>query len=154
MEKDNKSVQFTTRQLIPGFMCILGATFAYLGFTKYGFWDHEPKPGFFPAIFGIVLVVSSVMAFFQTLSETEQIEYRRGELEVIIGGMILIIGSLIIGMIPMVFVYLLGWLKIMEKAPFKTCLIIMAVVGAIVIGVFMMWLQVQFPWGVFEGLVG
>ncbi|MGN8818394.1 tripartite tricarboxylate transporter TctB family protein [Oribacterium sp. HCP28S3_H8] len=154
MNQQKQSVKITTRIFIPICMFLIGIVFSVLGFKQYGFWDHEPKPGFFPAIFGIVLMVSSVLAFMQVIHETEKVEYHLCELEVIIGAAMLIIGSMIIGMIPMIFIYLFGWLKIMEKTPLKTCIIIMAIVGAIVIGVFVMWLQVQFPWGLLENIIG
>lgn len=154
MDEKKQPVKITTRIFIPIGMFMIGAMFTYLGLTEYGLWDHEPKPGFFPTIFGIVLMVSSVLAFMQVLHETDKVAYHLCELQVMIGAIILIVGSLIIGMLPIIFVYLFGWLRIIEKTPIKTCLIIMVVVGAIVIGVFVMWLQVQFPWGIFQSMIG
>ena len=54
-----------------------------------------------------------------------------------------------IGMLPTMAIFVVLWLKLLEKAPWKDTLIILAIVMAIVIGVFVVWLKVQFP----EGLI-
>ena len=46
--------------------------------------------------------------------------------------------------------YLVLWLKLVEHAPWKHVIIIEAILAAIIIGVFVVWLQVQFPMGLFE----
>ena len=146
--------KFGTKQLIPIATAIVGVVFAYIGIFQLGFWDKEPKPGFFPSIMAIVLVVASIAAFFQTLKEEEQPEYNRNELMVILGGLSLIVGTFIIGLIPMVFIYIFVWLKFVEKnVPLKHIIIIELIIAGIVLGVFAGWLQVQFPWGLFEYLM-
>jgi peptidoglycan biosynthesis protein MviN/MurJ (putative lipid II flippase) len=140
-----------SKQLIPIVTAIVGIVFAYIGITQLGFWDKEPKPGFFPSIIAIVMVVASVAAFFQSLKEEGQPNYNKNELMVIGGGLALIIGTFLVGLIPMVFLYILFWLKVVEKGtPWKHIIIIEVIVGVIVIGVFVCWLQVQFPWGLLE----
>ena len=124
-----------------------------IGFTQLGFWDKEPQPGFFPSIIAIVLVIASIAAFFQTLKEEEQPNYNKNELMVIGGGLSLIAGTFLVGLIPMVFLYVLFWLKVIEKGtPWKDIIIIELIVAVIVLGVFAGWLQVQFPWGMLEML--
>lgn len=143
--------KFGTKQLIPIATAIIGIVFAYIGFTQLGFWDKEPKPGFFPSIIAIVMTVASIAAFFQTLKEEDQPQYNKAELMVIAGGLALIVGTFLIGLIPMVFLYVLFWLKVVEKdVPWKHILIIELIIAVIVLGVFAGWLQVQFPWGLFD----
>lgn len=143
--------KFGTKQLIPIATAIMGIVFAYIGFTQLGFWEKEPKPGFFPSIIAIVMVIASIAAFFQTLKEEDQPQYNKNELMVIVGGLALIVGTFLIGLIPMVFVYVLFWLKVIEKnVPWKHIIVIELIIAVIVIGVFAGWLQVQFPWGLFE----
>lgn len=143
--------KFGTKQLIPIATAIIGIVFAYIGFFQLGFWDGEPQPGFFPSIMAIVLIVGSIAAFIQTLSEEEQPKYNKNELMVILGGLALIVGSLVIGLIPTVFVYVFVWLKFIEKGtPWKDIIIIELIIAVIVLGVFAGWLQVQFPWGLFS----
>jgi len=143
--------KFGSKQLIPIATAIIGIVFAYIGFTQLGFWEKEPKPGFFPSIIAVVLVISSIAAFFQTLKEEDQPEYNKNELMVIGGGLALIVGTFLVGLIPMVFLYVLFWLKVVEKGtPWKHVLVIEIIIAIIVLGVFAGWLQVQFPWGLFE----
>ena len=142
-----------SKQLIPLATALIGVVFAVIGFTQLGFWDKEPKPGFFPSIIAIVLVIASIAAFFQTLKEEEQPNYNKNELMVIGGGLSLIAGTFLVGLIPLVFLYVLFWLKVIEKGtPWKDIIIIELIVAVIVLGVFAGWLQVQFPWGMLEML--
>ena len=141
--------RFGSKQLIPIAMALMGVVFAVVGFTQLGFWDKEPKAGFFPSIIAVVMVISSVAAFFQTLKEEDKPQYNKNELLVIAGGAGVIAGSFIIGMIPMIF-----WLLVIEKGtPILHIIIIEAIVAVIVLGVFAGWLQVQFPWGLFENFM-
>lgn len=143
--------KFGSKQLIPIATALVGAVFAFIGFTQLGFWDKEPQPGFFPSIMAIVLVLSSIAAFFQTLKEEGQPKYNKNEMLVICGGISMIAGTFVIGLIPMAFLFVLFWLKVIEKGtPWRDVIIIEAIIAAIVLGVFAGWLQVQFPWGLFE----
>ena len=124
--------RFGSKQLIPIAMALMGVVFAVVGFTQLGFWDKEPKAGFFPSIIAVVMVISSVAAFFQTLKEEDKPQHNKNELLVIAGGAGVIAGSFIIGL---------------------HIIIIEAIVAVIVLGVFAGWLQVQFPWGLFENFM-
>ena len=85
--------------------------------------------------------------------EEGQPNYNKNELLVILGGLSLIAGTFLVGLIPMVFLYVLFWLKVIEKGtPWKDIIIIELIVAVIVLGVFAGWLQVQFPWGMFDML--
>ena len=101
--------KFGTKQLIPLAMALMGIVFAWIGFTQLGFWEKEPKAGFFPTIIAIVMVIASIAAFFQTLKEEDKPSYNKDELLVIAGGAAVIAGSFIIGMIPMLFLFVLFW---------------------------------------------
>lgn len=46
--------RFGSKQLIPIAMALMGVVFAVVGFTQLGFWDKEPKAGFFPSIIAVV----------------------------------------------------------------------------------------------------
>ena len=146
--------KFGSKQLIPLAMALMGIVFAFIGFTQLGFWDKEPQPGFFPSIIAIVMVITSIAAFFQTLKEEDQPKYNKDELMVIAGGAAVIAGSFIVGMIPMIFLFVLFWLTVIEKGtPILHIVIIEAIVAVIVLGVFAGWLQVQFPWRLFENFM-
>ena len=143
--------KFGSKQLIPIATAIIGIVFAYIGFTQLGFWEKEPKPGFFPSIMAIVMTLASIAAFFQTLKEEDQPSYNKAELSVILAGAAIIVGSFVIGMLPSMFLFVLFWLKVVEKdVPWKHVIIIELIVAFIAVGVFAGWLQVQFPWGLFD----
>lgn len=142
--------KFGSKQIVPIVTALIGVLFAYIGYFQLGFWDTEPMPGFFPTIIAVVMILSSIAAFFQTLKEEDQPKYNKNELMVIAGGASIILGTFIIGLIPTVILYILFWLKIIEKAPWKDTIIILGIVLFIVLGVFVAWLQIHFPWGIFE----
>lgn len=152
--KEKTKLHFGSKQMIPIVTGIIGLVFAYIGVFQLGFWDREPQPGFFPTIIAIVMFLASVAAFFQTLKEEGQSTYNKNEFSVILGGLAIILGSFLVGMIPMTFLFVLFWLKVVEKdVPWKHVILIETIIAVIVIGVFATWLQVQFPWGVFEMLM-
>lgn len=146
--------KFGTKQLVPVLTAIMGVVYAYVGFTKLGFWDTSagdgPMPGFFPSIIAIVMVITSIMALIQSLKETEKAVYHKDEIRVILCGCGIFIGSFIIGLLPMCYLLVIVWLRLFEKETWKNTLIVTAVIAAITLGVFYFWLGVQFPMGLFE----
>ena len=54
----------------------------------------------------------------------------------------------IIGMLPSMTIFLLVWMKGVEKAPWSHTLIVTVGTMAVLIGVFAIWLQVRFPMGI------
>ena len=145
---------FGTKQIVPILTAIMGAVFAFVGFTQLGFWDttqgEGPMPGFFPSIIAIVMVITSIMAFIQSFKETEKASYHKDEIRVILCGCGIYIGSFIIGLLPVCYLMVILWLKLFEKETWKNTLIVTTVIAAITIGVFYIWLGVQFPMGLFE----
>lgn len=138
------------KQIIPIVTCLVGAIFIYIGVFHLGFWDKKPLPGFFPTIVSIVMIIASIAGFWQSLSEESKPQFNKGELSVILGSLSIIVGTFIIGLIPSVILYMFYWLKIVEKSSWKDTFIIMAIILFIVFGVFVFWLQVSFPMGLFE----
>ncbi|MCC8060427.1 MAG: tripartite tricarboxylate transporter TctB family protein [Clostridiales bacterium] len=142
--------KISSHLILPIVLAIIGIIFFYIGVCQLGFWDNGPQSGFFPSIIAIILIITGIALFVQAWKNGEQPEYSKSELIVVAGGLSLIIGTFLIGMIPMIFLYVLFWLKVIEKTPWKQTLIVLAVVAVIVIGVFYEWLQVNFPLGLFE----
>ncbi len=145
--------KFGTRQIVPILSAIVGVVFAVVGFTQLGFWDGEPKPGFFPSIMAIVMVFASLLAFIQSLKEEGETKYHMEELLVIAGGIAIYVGTFIIGLLPICYIYVVLWLKLYEKESWKNTLIVLAVILAITIGVFYYWLGIQFPMGLLENFL-
>lgn len=147
--------KFGTKQIVPLLLTAVGLLFAVVGLTQLGFWKASdgPQPGFFPSIMAVVMILASVASFFMSLKEEDQPEYHRDELMVLAGMAGIIAGSLIIGMIPTLILFVVLWLKLFQKAPWKDTIIVLAVCLAITLGVFWLWLGVQFPWGLLENFM-
>lgn len=144
-----------SKQIIPIITAIIAIVFLTVGITQLGFWDaHEgPKPGFFPSIIATVMLLTSILAFFQSLKDTVKADYNKHEFLVIAAGAGVIAASFLIGLVPSCLLFVVLWLKIFEKESWKITLIVLAVISAIVIGVFVLWLGIQFPMGVFENFM-
>lgn len=140
-----------TKVIVPVAMAVMAIVFIYLGVGKYGFWDsiNGPKPGFFPTIIGVILLFTSILALYQNRKELAP-KLDKLEMMVIGGCLGLVLCSYLIGLIPSAMLYMLLWLKVFEKCSWKSTLQVTGVMSAIVIGVFVMWLQVPVPWGIFE----
>lgn len=143
------------KQVMPLILAGVALVFAYIGITQLGFWHavDGPQPGFFPSIMAIVMFLTSILAFIQSLKETEKPKYHSDEFLVIAAVVGIIALSFIIGLLPSCFLYVVIWLKFFEKCSWKSTLIVLAVIAVIVIGVFQMWLGIQFPMGIFEAIL-
>lgn len=144
--------KFGTKQIIPLAMAAIGVIFAGIGFIQLGFWNSVdgPMPGFFPSIMAIVMVFASILSFVQSLKEEGKPEYKKEELLVIGAGAGIFAATFVIGLLPTIFIFVILWLKLFEKESWKNIIIVLLVVAAIAIGVFYLWLGVQFPMGLFE----
>lgn len=143
-----------TKRIVPLLFLVMGAVFAILGFTKLGFWNSVdgPMPGFFPSIMAIVMVLTSFVAFIQSFKETGEADYNINEFMVIAGGIGIFVATFIIGLVPSLLLYIIIWVKLIEKSSWKATIILLAVASFISIVVFGLWLGVQFPMGIFENI--
>ena len=146
--------KFGTKQLVPILTAIMGIVFAYVGFFELGFWDttqgEGPMPGFFPSIIAVVMVITSIMAFFQSLKDTEAAVYHKDEIKVILCGCAIFAGTFLIGLLPMCYLMVIAWLRFFEKESWKNTIKVTVVIAVITLGVFYFWLGVQFTMGLFE----
>ncbi|HOQ17318.1 MAG TPA: tripartite tricarboxylate transporter TctB family protein [Defluviitaleaceae bacterium] len=144
--------KFKVKNLIPLLFVVMGLVFAILGFTQLGFWSDVdgPKPGFFPSIIAIVMVFTGLIAFIQSFKEEDKAQYNAQEFLAMAGGLGIFAATFIIGLVPTIILYIILWLKLVEKASWKVILIVLAIACFITIGVFGIWLGIQFPKGIFE----
>lgn len=142
------------KQIIILLLAAVAAIFAIIGFTQLGFWDpiDGPKTGFFPSIMSIVMLGVSIIAFFQSFKEEERVRFTTDELLVIACGTGLIAATFIVGLIPSIIVMILVWMKLIERTNWKETIAVLIISLAITIGVFQIWLGIQFPMGLFENL--
>jgi len=138
-----------TKILIPILTAIVSIAFIYLGMTKYGFWQNGkgPMSGFYPTLVSIALLLTSILAILQALHEKAPIFPKENWLPAL-SVVLIIAASYLIGMIPTVLIYVLVWARYVEKFSWKTTITAMLFIGCIVIGIFVLWLDVQFPKGI------
>lgn len=146
--------KLSTKQIVPIITALMGIVFALVGALQLGIWDSTdgPMPGFFPTIMSCVMVLTSILAFVQSLKETEKPSYKKNEFLVILAGIGIFAATFVIGLVPTCLAFVIGWLKFFEKESWKNIIIVTLVVAAIAIGVFGIWLGIQFPMGIFEYL--
>ncbi|MDR0623858.1 MAG: tripartite tricarboxylate transporter TctB family protein [Treponema sp.] len=146
--------KISVNQLIPVVAFMLGIIYVAAGMKKYGFWDeiNGPRPGFFPVIAGSVMIFGSLIAFFQSFKEKKP-GYRLEDMAIVLATAIAVALSYIIGLVPSMLLMVFLWLKFYEKVNLRNSLIVTAVISAIVLGVFVFWLDVSFPWGLIGNLL-
>ena len=143
-------------QLIPIAAALIAVVFIWLGLTRYGFWSPAkgPLPGFFPVVIAAGMLGISVLAFIFSFREEVPI-WPRENWMVALSGLLIIAATFLIGLIPSVAVYVIVWLRWYEKCSWKTTLITFAVIMAIVVGCFVIWLGVPFPKGlIYQAIFG
>lgn len=149
-----EKAKFNSRALIPIATAVIAAIFIGVGLKDFGFWDDQPTAAFFPIIIAVVLLATSILCLVQVLRGKEAAPiYNKNELMVILGGGGIIIGCYVIGLILSCLLYLFLWLKVIEKASWKAIIIIEVFMAALILGVFVFWMQVQFPMGLLANLM-
>ena len=148
--------RFGINQIIPIVTALIAVLFIWLGLTEYGFWSSTkgPLPGFFPVVIAVGMFITAVFAFTFSFKDIEPV-WPGENWAAVLGGALIIAATYLIGLIPSIGVYVIVWLKWYEKCSWKTTLITFAVIMAIVVGCFVLWLGVPFPVGLlFDATVG
>ncbi|MPN09199.1 hypothetical protein SDC9_156488 [bioreactor metagenome] len=151
----NTLKQITTKQILPLVTMAFATLFMTIGFTKLGFWDNVngPESGFFPCIVGIVMILTSIIAFVQSFREGAP-NYQFQDYWPLLGVLGIVLSAFIIGLVVAAILFVPVWLKVVEKEGWKNTLIVTAVMVAIVLGVFVFWLRVPFPVGLIGEWIG
>ncbi|ONI46466.1 hypothetical protein AN640_00745 [Candidatus Epulonipiscium fishelsonii] len=147
-------MKITIKQIFPSILILISLFFIYEGIVKIGFWDGDngPMGGFYPTIIAIILLIGSVISLMQSLKESE-VKFFRDDFKVIFAGAAIIACSMLIGLIPSIAIYLVIWMRIIEKISWKSTLIFAGITTVIVYLVFGVWLAIQFPMGLFENFL-
>lgn len=149
-------MKFGSKQLIPIATGALAATFIFIGVSHLGFWEEVrgPGSGFVPTIIAVIMLAISLLALLQSRKEEKAVFPRENWL-VVLGGAAIIAATMLLGLIPSCLVFVAVWLRLVEKSSWKETLIVLAVIGTIIIGVFVIWLGVPFPQGlILDTLLG
>ena len=147
--------KWNLRTVIPLATIVISLVYILVGLKDYGFWKGQPTPGFFPIIIAVVLLASSIACFIQIArdKDSEAVRYNRNELIVMLGAAGIILCTFVIGLVPSCLIYILLWLKFVERASWKVILIIECIMAAIILGVFTFWLQIRFPMGLLLDMI-
>lgn len=132
---------------------LLGLVWVVLGIGTYGFWSAEEGPGagFFPTIVGTVLIFFSIIECIRSFGRYD-VKFDKDALFIVFSVAFILILNYIVGLLLALLIYYIVWLKCVENYPWKKVLLITLFYGAIMYGVFSLWLQVPFPTGLF-GLI-
>lgn len=139
-----------TKQIVPLIIAVVCLIFLITGLSKFGFWNatqKSPTPAFVPSIICVLLIAICLITVFTSLKSDGKAKYNRDEFLIILTAAAIIGCTYLIGMLPALGLFVVLWLKLVEHTPWKTTIIILAIVAALVIGVFVMWLGVRFPTG-------
>lgn len=147
--RSEKLSRIKIKLIIPIITAIISIVFMYLGITKYGFWDGAKGPlsGFFPTLVGALLLFMSLLAFSQDI-KSEKTSLPVKNWLVPLSVVAILVSTYLIGLIASCFVYFIVWTRFVEKYSWKTTIKTTAVVGGIVVAVFVFWLSVPFPKGI------
>lgn len=133
--------------IIPILTLLIGSLWLTLGITEYGFWTKKgPGGGFFSAMIASVLILTSIIAIYQSLKE-EKVKYYITSSYPIIATVIITIFSIFIGLVSSIFLFAIVWLKFLEKYSWKFSLLVAFILMSVIYGVFILWLQVPLPKG-------
>lgn len=143
--------KFGTKQVVPLIVAAICVIFLVTGLSKFGFWNDatkSPTPAFVPSIICVLLILICLITVITSLRKDEaKARYDKDEFLIILTAGAIIGCTYLIGMLPALALFVVLWLKLVEKTPWTTTLIILAIVMALVIGVFVLWLGVRFPTG-------
>lgn len=148
--------RINTKFLIPILTAIVSIEFIYLGMTRFGFWQNGRGPlgGFYPTLIATVLLFVSIVAFIQAFHEEAPVFPRKNWI-VAFAVIMIIAVSYLIGMIGSILLYILIWVRYIERYSWQTAIKSMIIIGGIIFGIFVLWLGVQLPKGViFQAILG
>ena len=142
-------------KILPMASITLGLLFAWVGLSSNDFW--HPVRGFtgvtYPTIMAIALVVLGIIDLVRSYRDTAPVFEKRNWL-LVLTVVAVVMFSYVVGLLASLGIFMLLWLKIVEKRPWKSCIIVMLVMAAITYVIFIWWLQVPFEQGLFRLIAG
>jgi len=133
------------QQIIPGILALISCFWLYMAITKYGIWDEGPRGGFMPLL-AALLTLGCCLMIIILASDKKQPWLKTVFIPV---GLVLALMSVtyIIGLLPALFLMLIGWMRFLEKYSWMFTIALSACVMACVWMIFRLWLNVPFPIG-------
>mgnify|MGYP003300284253 CR=1 FL=1 len=153
-------------------LIVLSLVWSGVGIFELGLWipGVSADSGFIPTVFGIVTLICSVIMLVQNLKKynesknapqaAEEVKKEeppasqdiKGKIPAFVKkyapvffGLFGLLSLQYLGLIPMVFLIILGWMKLMNQFPWKKSILFAAVVTVVIYLIFDIWLQIPFP---------
>lgn len=122
--------------------------------VEYGFWVRKgPGGGFLPIIAGSMAIIFCLAALITDRKDKSPSEFAWKAFlpgAALIG---LILLSYVVGMIVSMAIYIFVWLKYFERHTAKSAITIAVGTAATLYAIFVFWLRVPMPLGLFEALL-
>ena len=154
-------------------LIILSCVWAGIGIFKLGLWvpGVSADSGFIPTVFSVVTLICSVLMLIQTLKKRKSGELNQEtvpeekadadpeapqdwksralafirQYAIILFGVFGALALKYLGLVPMSFLVIFGWMKLMNRASWVKSLTIGALATASIFLIFDMWLKIPFP---------
>lgn len=150
-------------------LIVLSTVWGWIGIFDLGLWipGVSADSGFIPTIFSVVTLICAVIMLVQSIKKykeskaeakpAEKVEEKaavdtKSEILAFVKlyapvffGIFGILCLEFLGLIPMVFLMILGWMKLMNKFPWVKSIIVAVAVTVVIYLIFDMWLQIPFP---------
>lgn len=146
--------KFQTKYVIPVASILFGAVFAGISLNKYELIDATkgPMSGFLPVVVGGLLVLVGAIDLLQAKNYAEPV-FEKENWYLVLGVLLVIAGSYLFGILPGGYLLAFWWLKYKEKYSWKVTALVMAFLAVLVIGVFVLWLDIPFEYGIIGELL-
>ena len=144
------------KYIIPIAGIVVGVFFLIYSYSKYTVFaaNQGPGDGFLPMLLGALLLFASIADMLMARSRTN-VSFGAENWSIVLAVAILISATYLIGMIPSILVFSFLWIRMVEKCSWKMTIIALLVIIALVIGVFQLWMDIDFPQGLLiEWLLG
>ncbi|RUT28862.1 tripartite tricarboxylate transporter TctB family protein [Arsenicitalea aurantiaca] len=124
---------------------IAGLVFAGFGLFRYGFWQNNgPGAGFFPTIAGLLAAGGAGIELVRR-SGAELGTVRWRDFSPFVAAVIAVLMVPVIGMTEAMTLFVLIWIRFVEKRSWIQALLSAAIALAIVYLLFGVWLGIRFP---------
>jgi len=138
------------KKFVPIFSIVVGIYWIVMGFN-YEFWVRKgPGGGFIPVLAGIMAVGLGILVYISSNKDKTPIKFSFKALLPVAGIVLLILVSYVTGLVIAIALYVFLWLKFMEKYKTSKSIIIGFCTATVIYGVFVAWLKVPLPTGLFE----
>jgi hypothetical protein len=152
--KSGGSGKIDMRQILPAIFIVISLVWIYMGMTEFGFWNQlrGGTPAFMPICIATVLLITSFIMLLKSFKEVKP-AYTPLCLIFLLLCLAVLGLSLLIGFLPASLLFVLLWLRIIEKASWKGTIILFSSLAIIGYGLFYFWLSVPFPKGLLFELI-